>query len=59
LTIYLQEYLSDLNLIDILCETDYGANVKFHLRRINEEFLSDDIDSFEQAIILLSSNTNY
>jgi len=41
-----------------ITQTDYGANVKFHVVRDGENWINEgEIDNFEEAICVVTSNT--
>lgn len=43
-------------LISVLSMDEFGLKVKFHVARIGERWLSDDLEAYEEAILMISSS---
>lgn len=45
-----------LILIGLLSQTEFGANIKFYIKRKNEEWLKlQDVDEFEEPLLIMNS----
>ena len=60
--LFAQEVFSTFKIIDsentlncIMSMDELGLKIKFHLLRIDEEWLSDDLEAFEEAILVVDS----
>ncbi len=42
--------------VAIISYDDIGAKVRFHLDRMNENWLSDDLESYDEAILIVDSS---
>jgi hypothetical protein len=53
-----QELKTNLNLIVIISQTDFGYNIKFHTERLNEKYINEnELHKFNEAILIIKSNT--
>lgn len=43
-------------LISILSMDEFGLKVKFHMARVGEQWLSDNLETYEEAILIISSS---
>jgi hypothetical protein len=53
-----QELKTNLNLIVIISQTDFGYNIKFHTERLNEKYINEnELHKFKEAVLIIKSNT--
>ena len=50
------KFILNKTLVSILSLDEMGVNVKFHVRRVGEQWLSDDLEDFDECILIFESS---